>query len=315
MTDAQFSSSALSAAITFKVQKKVLENLRAELVFADQAYAEQGDFMPGFDTLKFVSVPDLSFTGTTTPLTEGTRPDKRSMSISTVSVSTDQYGDLISITDIAKVKSPLEITAIASERLSRVAAQAIDKITRDVVAAGGTPFYATESNGDANTSRAGLSSTAKLKAADLRKLRATMYKNSIPTFGDGYYRLWISPEQGYDLRNDTNTGAFIDVNKYATPETLLRGELGRMEGFRIMEGVNTATFASTATVHAGIALGNIKGWGAGELQTLKTYYVAPGGDHQDPLGQEELIGFKVNFGCAVLSNSYYYRVESAATAL
>lgn len=315
MTDAQFSSSALSAAITFKVQKKVLENLRAELVFADQAYAEQGDFMPGFDTLKFVSVPDLSFTGTTTPLTEGTRPDKRSMSISTVSVSTDQYGDLISITDIAKVKSPLEITAIASERLSRVAAQAIDKITRDVVAAGGTPFYATESNGDANTTRAGLSSTAKLKAADLRKLRATMYKNSIPTFGDGYYRLWISPEQGYDLRNDTNTGAFIDVNKYATPETLLRGELGRMEGFRIMEVVNTATFASTATVHAGIALGNIKGWGAGELQTLKTYYVAPGGDHQDPLGQEELIGFKVNFGCAVLSNSYYYRVESAATSL
>lgn len=315
MADTQFASSALSAAITFKVQKKVLENLRAELVFADQSYAEQGDFMPGFDTLKFVSVPDLSFSGTTTPLTEGTRPDKRSMSISTVSVSTAQYGDLISITDIAKVKSPLEITAIASERLSRVAAQAIDKITRDIVAAGGTAFYATESNGDANTTRAELSSTAKLKAADLRKLRATMYKNSIPTFGDGYYRLWISPEQGYDLRNDTNTGAFIDVNKYATPETLLRGELGRMEGFRIMEVVNTATFASTTTVHAGIALGNIKGWGAGELQTLKTYYVAPGGDHQDPLGQEELIGFKVNFGCAVLSNSYYYRVESAATSL
>ena len=95
MTDAQFASSALSAAITFKVQKKVLENLRAELVFADQTYAEQGDFMPGFDTLKFVSVPDLSFSGTTTPLTEGTRPDKRSMSISTVSVSTEQYGDLI----------------------------------------------------------------------------------------------------------------------------------------------------------------------------------------------------------------------------
>lgn len=315
MADTQFASSALSAAITFKVQKKVLENLRAELVFADQAYAEQGDFMPGFDTLKFVSVPDLSFSGTTTPLTEGTRPEKRSMSISTVSVSTEQYGDLISITDIAKVKSPLEITSIASERLSRVAAQAIDKITRDIVAAGGTAFYATESNGDANTTRAGLSSTALLKAADLRKLRAKMYKNSIPTFGDGYYRLWISPEQGFDLRNDTNTGAFIDVNKYATPETLLRGELGRMEGFRIMEVVNTATFSSTTTVHAGIALGNIKGWGAGELQTLKTYYVAPGGDHQDPLGQEELIGFKVNFGCAVLSNSYYYRVESAATSL
>lgn len=316
MPDSQFQSSALSAAITFKVQKKVLENLRADLVWADSQYAEQGDFMPGFDTLKFVSVPDLSFASATTPLTEGTRPDKRSMSISTVSVSTAQYGDLISISDIAKVKSPLEITAIASERLSQVARQAVDKITRDVVAAGGTPFYATEANGDANTTRSELSSGAKLKAADLRRLRSTMYKNNIPTFSDGYYRLWISPEQGFDLRNDTaSVGGFVDVNKYSTPETLLRGELGRMEGFRIAEVVNAPTFASTTTVHAAIALGAVKGWGAGELQTLRTYHVAPGGDHVDPLGQEELIGFKVNFGCAVLSNAYYYRLESAATAL
>ncbi len=86
-----------------------------------------------------------------------------------------------------------------------------------------------------------------------------------------------------------------------------------MEGFRIMEVVNAPTFSSTVLVYASIAVGRLKGWGAGELQTLRTYHVAPGGDHKDPLAQEELVGWKVAFGVAVLSNTYYFRFESAAT--
>lgn len=306
---ATITSSVLSAAITFKVQKQVLKNLRASLVYADRAFAVQGDFMPGFDTLTFVNVPDLSVA--TTPLTEGTAPTARALSIGTVSVSTAQYGDLVEITDIAKVKSPIEIVDIASERLSRSSSETIDQITRDVIAAGGTAFYQ-----GTNTSRADIASTDYAVAADLRKLRATMYKNNIKPFSDGYYRLWVAPEVGYDLRNDTaSTGGFVDVNKYSNPETLLRGELGRMEGFRIAEVVNAPTFSSTTTVYACIALGDVKGWGVGDLQTLQTYHVAPGGDHTDPLAQKELLGWKVNWGVAVLNNSYYYRFETAAHAL
>ena len=68
-------------------------------------------------------------------------------------------------------------------------------------------------------------------------------------------------------------------------------------------------------MYAAIAIGAIKGWGAGELQSFRAYHVAPGGDHTDPLAQIEEVGWKVNFGCAPLNNSYYYRYESAATAL
>jgi N4-gp56 family major capsid protein len=266
-----------------------------------------------------VSVPDLSVSAASSfTFTEGSRPDKKALTISTVDVTTTQYGSLMAITDIAKVKSPLEIVSIASERLSREAGEVLDILNRDVIAAGGTAFYATESNGDANAARNDISSTAKLKMNDLRLLRAKMTKANIPTFGDGFYRLHISAEQGYDLRNDTTSGSnFVEVNKYATPETILRGELGRLEGFRIMETnrLKTATNSGSVTVHLGIALGDVKGWGCGDLQTLQTYHVAPGGDHTDPLGTEELMGWKVNYGCAVLSNSYYFRVESAASAV
>jgi N4-gp56 family major capsid protein len=314
MTDTVMSSSALSAAITFKVQKKVLENLRASLVFADKRFAEQGEFDPGHDTLMFVNVPDLAIN--VTPLTEGTRPDKRALTLGTVTVDADSYGDLVAITDIAKIKSPVELVPIASERVSRQASESLDQIARDVIALGGTTKYV-----GSRTARVDIAATTEVATAGLlRKLHTQMFKAKIRPMADGFYRLWVHPNVSYDLRDENSSGAtvsgsFVDVNKYVDNTDLIRGEIGRLEGFRIMEIVNAPTFASTVTVYRSIALGDKKGWGAGDLQTLQTFHVAPGGDHTDPLGQEELIGWKVSYGVAVLSNSYYFGLETSATAV
>jgi hypothetical protein len=40
-----------------------------------------------------------------------------------------------------------------------------------------------------------------------------------------------------------------------------------------------------------------------------------GGDHSDLLAQSELWGWKIDFGVAPLDNSYYFRLESAATSV
>ncbi len=312
MADVVTSSSALSAAMTFKVQKGVLENLRANLVFQDSRFAEQGQFDPGHDTLMFVNVPDIALN--VTPLTEGSRPFKKALSIGTVTVDTDQYGDLVAITDVAKVKSPIELVPIAIERLSRQSEESLDQIARDVIAAGGTTRLIQTS---ANLVRSDIISTEIATAAELRKLKTVMVKAKLKPFDDGYFRLWVHPNVEYDLRSDTSTGGFIDVKKYTdgNVDDIIRGEVGRLEGFRIMSIINAPTFSSTTTVYRSIALGNAKGWGAGDLQTLQTYHVAPGGDHADPLGQEELMGWKVNYGVAVLANAYYFGFESAATVV
>lgn len=305
---AQVTASVLSAAITFKVQKNVLQNLRASLVFADREFAAEGTFDPGHDTIMFVDVPDLAIN--TTPLTEGTAPTPKALSLGTVTMSATQYGDAVSITDLAKVKSPVELVPLASERLGRQVQESLDQIARDVIAAGGTVAY--HSGATAGT-RADVASGDKMDASELRRLKTKMFKAKIKPFSDGFYRLWTHPNVEYDLRADTNTGGFIDVNKYTDSSPLIKGEVGKLEGFRIMSIVNAPTFASTTTVYASIAVGNIKGWGAGDLQTLKTYHVAPGGDHTDYLAQEEILGWKVAYGVAVLDNSYYFRLESAAT--
>ncbi len=307
---AQTNTTALSAIIQDEIQRRVLDNLRAALVYADRSMAEVGTFSEGTNRLRFVFVPDLAVT--TTGLTEGgPAPTAKALSITTATVSTTQYGDVVSITDVAKAINPIALVETASERISRQSAESMDQIVRDAVAAGGTAFYA-----DAVANRAALAAANKADSADLRKLRATMFKNNISPFADGYYRIIVTAEQGFDLRNDgTTNGNWVDLNKYSQPETVLRGELGRLEGFRVIEASNGPTFASTVTAHAAIAVGAQKGWGWGDLMTLSVHHVPAVADHADPLAQEELLGWKVMFGVGILSNSRYYRFESAATAL
>jgi N4-gp56 family major capsid protein len=302
-------SSAIAAAVTFSVQKTVLKNLRAELVFADSAYAQKGSFDPGTDTLTFVDYPDLA--QNTTPLTEGASPTPKALTMGTVNVSASQYGDVVDISDVAKIKSANDLSAIASERVGRQIQESLDTISRDVIAAGGTPAYA-----NAVAARASLvQTTDNIDAADLRKLKAKMTKGKIKPMADGFYRMFISPEVELDLRGETGTGGFVDSKKYDDSGALDAGEIGRFEGFKFILVNNAPTFSSVALVHASIAVGSIAGWGTGELQSLRVYHQAPGGDHADILAQSELIGWKVMFGVAVLKNSFYFRFESTATVL
>ena len=309
MADVRTLSTALANAITFKVQAQVLENLRASLVYADPAYSMNGQFDEGTDTLMWVSIPDLSIN--TTALTEGTRPDKRALTMNTVTLSTVQYGDLVAITDLAKLLSPVEIVPIGTEHITRQARETLDQISRDEIASGGTVHYGSIDH----TTRATLDNTDKLTVegvGGLNTLRAKMFNDKIPPFSDGFYRLFVSAGQALDLREDDD---FKEAYKYVDNLPLLKGEVGMIAGFRVIEVVNAPTFASTVTVTAAIAVGDVKGWGSGELQSLRVFHVAPGGDHTDPLAQEELLGWKCMWGVAVLDNDFYFRLESAATSI
>ena len=244
-------------------------------------------------------------------MTEGSPPTAVALSVTATLLDSDQYGNLIDITDLAKIKSPLDLPQLAGERLGRNAAESIDQLVRDVIAGGGTVMYSEA----AATVRTDLDATGdEVSAAVLRKLAAKMYKAKIERFPDNFYRIIVSPEVGFDISNDTGTGGFIDVKKYTDPSDMIRGEIGAMGGFRIIQAVNAPTFASTVTVHASIAFGRLSGWGWGDLDSLKTYYTPPGGKG-DELHQKESVGWKVAFGTAVLANARYYRLESAATAL
>lgn len=303
-------SSAFSSALTTSVQKKVLTNLRDELIWANPKWSDEGTFNELSDTITFVKVPDLSFTSALTPLTEGTRPTPRAITMNTLTIGTQQYGDVVGLTDVAKLKGPAGIESTATERITRVGKQVIDRVTRDAIFLGGTPFFV-----NTETSRSGIDSGDFVIASDLQKLYSTMRKNLVPTF-NGKYLLFCSEEVGYDIKRDTTSGNnWIDLWKYTDNTPIMNGEIGTIHGFRVVTTTTNPTVSSSVTVSLSLAVGNIKGWGAGNLQTFRTYHQAPGGDHDDVLEQEELMGWKVMFGVATLDNDYYYRMESFASTL
>jgi hypothetical protein len=61
--------------------------------------------------------------------------------------------------------------------------------------------------------------------------------NTPPIFG-GLYVGIAHDDVLYDLRNDTATGAWVDVGKYASPESVLRNEVGMYAGIRWLRSGN-----------------------------------------------------------------------------
>ena len=303
-------STAWSAAISFSVQSKVLQNLRAELVWANESLAEPGTFDKGTDLILWAKYPDLSITTPLTAITEGTIPNSRPITMENVTVGALQYGDLIGLTDLSKVKAVHDVLAIATERVNRTAREVIDQTTRDAIFTGGTAFYPI---GSTNAARTDIASAEVATGADLIKLSSLMAIGKIPKHADGFYHLYIGPTPIYHLRKEATSGTgFLDVWKYSDNGPIIKGEIGRLHGFRIIEVNNAPTFSSTVTVHAGVATGSVKGWGVGDLTTLAVYHTPPGGQ-ADPLHQHEFVGWIVNFGAAPLNTGYYYRYESAAS--
>ena len=81
---------------------------------------------------------------------------------------------------------------------------------------------------------------------------------------------------------------WTDTQKYANPQTLLNGEIGKFRGVRFIESTRVANDKS-------LLFGpDFFAWG--DYQTIQAYRVAPGGDHADPLAQRGLVGWKGMWG-------------------
>jgi N4-gp56 family major capsid protein len=308
---ANTTASAFSAAFQAAVQSQALKNLRDDLIWANPAFAEHGTLGEREDTLMFLQYPDLAITTPLTPLTEGTAPTARVITMTNVIIGTSQYGDLVSLTDVAKIKGTTEVVRVASERVGRAAKEVINQVTRDAVFTGGTAYYTSVDH----TTRVTLDTSDIITGLDIIKMRATAMKRNIPLFPDNTYHLYLGAGATFDLQSETtDDSGWLDSQKYDNSGAVLSGEIGKFHGVRIFTNNLCPTFASTVTVSAGLLLGNIRGWGVGDLQSLTAYHNS-GNDFANPLAQLENVGWIVMFGAGTLSNSYYLRVEGFATAI
>jgi N4-gp56 family major capsid protein len=305
------------------VQAKAEQELRGRLVHVLPDQYVPGRFVKGTNQIRFARYADLG--SNVTALSEGVAPTAQALTISSDAFTATQYGQTLQITDLAQLDSPHDLIAVASERLARQAAESMDKVVRDVLAAGTNVSYAPNINAStgaqtANASRSTMTATARLTGELVKKTVAALKAANVPTFPDGTYRAIIHPFHEYDLISDTTANGWLEANKYTDNTPLLTGEIGKFAGVRFLVSSNAKTFtgasggANDANIYSAFFMGP-DAYTVGDSQTLQAYFTAPGGDHSDPLAQVAIAGWKMRFGAKLLdlAGAKYRRVETGAT--
>ena len=306
-----------------EVQTTLLEGLSAEMktfydmTLIDEAQAslvhdQFGQKRPipknGGKTIEFRKFAPLA--KALTPLTEGVTPDGKSLEVSTITATVNQYGDYITQSDVLELTSLDNTILEATKLLGRQAGVTLDTIVRDVMHSGTNVTYcpkvAADGTETAVESRAALDNTCQLTVKVVQQVVAKLRAQNAPTIGGKYVSI-IHPYVAYDLMRDPE---WIDAHKYAKPENLYEGEIGEVAGVRFVQ-------TTEAKIYEGGVFGSLfLGEGAygvteitgGGLQTIVKQKGSAG--TADPLDQRSSVGWKAIKTAELLIPNYLVRVES-----
>lgn len=170
----------------------------------------------------------------TKPLAEGVTPNGQELKVSTVSSTVSQYGGWVGIPDMIKLTELDNNMVQATEILGDQAGRTLDTVTREVLNGGTNVMYApivTESGTTPVTARSSLTTNAKL-SVDLILRAAAKLKNNLAKTIDGSYVAIIHPYVAYDLMRSSE---WMEAHKYAAPDHLFNGEIGKIGNVRFVE--------------------------------------------------------------------------------
>ena len=249
---------------------------------------------------KFASLPKAL-----TALTEGVTPDGKKLTVSSIEAEVSQYGDYIVQSDVLELTTIDNTIVEATKILGRQAGLTLDTITRNVLQSGTNVWYAPKADGTAVTSREALNDTCTLTVDLVKQVVADLKANNAPKINGDYVAI-IHPYVAYDLMSDPE---WIEAHKYATPENIYEGEIGKVAGVRFVE-------TSEAKVYAGGVFGclfladgayGVTEITGGGLQTIVKQKGSAG--TADPLDQRSSVGWKAMKTAEILVDPYMARVE------
>ena len=255
----------------------------------------------------------------TTPLTEGVTPDGKSLTVSTITATVSQYGDYITQSDVLELTA-LDNTIIeATKLLGKQAGATLDTVVRNALQAGTNVTYCPKISADgaetAVTSRANLDATAQLTVDVVQQVVAKLRAQNAPTI-DGDYVAIIHPYVAYDLMRDPE---WIDAHKYAQPDNLYTGEIGKIAGVRFVQTTEAKIYTGSGcpsglAVFSSLFLGDgaygVTEITGGGLQTIVKQKGSAG--TADPLDQRSSVGWKAIKTAEILIPNYIVRVESCS---
>lgn len=272
------------------IQKRLEEELRAPLPHLLPGNFRKAQFVKGTNnTMRFLRIADMAeaagenadpSAGTAPWLTEGTPPTEEDLTIGYEEFSANQAGRVIKLTDKALLQSPIDLMAVAAEKIARNALETADRRVARILAVG-TNVYRVGDRARTDLVRP----SDVITASVMRRVVAMLKADNVPTFADGYYRAIINPAAVFDFQEDTAVGGWLQASQYRDSQMgLLTGEIGRFAGVRFIESSASKVFVP--------ALGGTDG-GSGAPVTLQTSAAAD--DIIDATAHGFAVGDKVKF--------------------
>ena len=160
------------------------------------------------------------------PLVEGVTPDGNKLTVRSVNVSIDQYGDYSTISDRLQLEAVDPIILGATEEHGAQAGDTLDTLTRNVVIAGTNVFYA-----GSKTSRNALTTSDKITGVLVSQCATTLKKGKRPKINGSWVAI-VHPSVADDLRHDSE---WLAPHQYVDPENIYNGEIGSLHGVRFVE--------------------------------------------------------------------------------
>lgn len=267
-----------------------------------------------------------SLTVSTTALTAGVTPSTASMTVTDVTATMLQYGNVIEASDELLLTTEDPYTTEMMELLGENAGQTLDQIARDALVAGSTVQYA-----GAATSRVTVSSTMKMSAAEIREVVRTLKNNNArkitsminPSTGvdtiplnSGFVAI-CHPNTTFDLKADAS---FVPVENYASQAGVMPGEVGKLDEVRFIESTYAKVFSAAGASGIDVYITLVFGAEAfgvtrlgGHAMEIIDKPLGSGGT-SDPLNQRATHGWKAWFVTKILNDSFMARIEHAVSS-
>lgn len=174
-----------------------------------------------------------------TALTEDNDVTSASMTDSAIILTPAEYGNAVTTTSLADLQSGGKVTLGAVGLVGKNAGASTDKLAMLAL--------------DASTNKVVINgkTLATLAASDvmdanfLNAMYNKLARASVPMV-NGCYVMVAHDDVIADLRNATGLGSWTDVTKYATPENILKNEVGMFRGFRVVRD-NLATVSANVS--------------------------------------------------------------------
>ncbi|MBQ8893378.1 MAG: N4-gp56 family major capsid protein [Clostridia bacterium] len=249
----------------------------------------------------------------TTALTEGVTPTGQKYSVTTVTGTVSQYGDYVGITDMVDMTAIDNNIVEVTEALGNQAGLTLDTVTRNELVAGTNVMYAPAGDTAVN-SRANLTANSLLTVPLVYKAVNLLKRMNVPKI-NGDYVCILHPDVGTDFQL---SDGWIEAHKYATPENIYQGEIGKIAGCRFVESSEAVIWKGTGcptglAVYGCIFLG-ADAYGVVEIEGGGLEHIfKPLGSGDDPLNQRCTAGWKATSACKRLAEERIVRVECCSS--